>query len=93
MDQRIGIDTELLNRFGDAVLTIQPTRDRIPTLWVDRSRTLEVLRYLKLEIDGPFLCLYDLCGIDERVRGNRDGQPDFSSADNKIKLAAANHYY
>ena len=75
MDQRIGIDTELLQRFGEQALSVQPTVDRIPTLWVARARLLEVLRYLKLELDGPFLCLYDLCGIDERLRANRPQQP------------------
>ncbi len=83
MDQRVdsqGIESaltrELLQRFGENCLRPQPTCDEIATLWVERSRLLQVMHYLKLEIEGPFLCLYDLCGIDERLRSNRHGQPD-----------------
>ncbi|WP_207062818.1 NADH-quinone oxidoreductase subunit C/D [Motiliproteus sp. SC1-56] len=76
MDQRIGIEQELLNRFEGEPLLSQKTADQIPTLWLPRDRLLDVLRFLKLEIEGPFLCLYDLFGIDERRRAHREGQPE-----------------
>ena len=75
-NQVSGIQAELLQRFGENCLQPQYTADEISTLWVDRTRLLQVLHYLKLEVEGPFLCLYDLCGIDERVRTHRNDQPN-----------------
>ncbi|MBD3646528.1 MAG: NADH-quinone oxidoreductase subunit C [Pseudomonadales bacterium] len=54
----------------------QPTIDEIPTLWVPRSQIVEVLKYLKTESPRPFEMLFDLCGVDERLRTRRHGQPD-----------------
>ncbi|MEH6811780.1 MAG: NADH-quinone oxidoreductase subunit C/D [Motiliproteus sp.] len=79
MDQKVanqGLKAELLAKFGENCLHPQSTADQITTFWIDRSRLLQVLRYLKLELEGPFLCLYDLTAIDERVRSHREGQPD-----------------
>ena len=67
---------ELKSRFGPEVFTFQPTGDDVPTLWVPGDRVREVLRYLKLEADGPYRTLFDLTAIDERARVNRQGQPD-----------------
>ncbi|MEE4359919.1 MAG: NADH-quinone oxidoreductase subunit C/D [Pseudomonadales bacterium] len=75
-----GIDTpapivaELAARFGE-VGHWQPTRDRIPTVWVPASRVVEFLRYLREEIRAPFRMLLDLSAIDERLRKHRDDQP------------------
>jgi NADH-quinone oxidoreductase subunit C/D len=75
-----GIVRELRERFGEAVICVQPTRDNIPTLWVSPGRHLRLLSYLKGEAEKPYRMLYDLTAIDERVREKRDEQPpaDFS---------------
>ncbi|MEP7150529.1 MAG: NADH-quinone oxidoreductase subunit C/D [Nitrospira sp.] len=66
---------ETINRrFGSAVL-LQETRDHIPTVWVEKDRLHDMLRYLKQEIEQPYTMLYDLTAIDERMRTHRDGQP------------------
>ncbi|HKB52818.1 MAG TPA: NADH-quinone oxidoreductase subunit C, partial [Ramlibacter sp.] len=75
MDARTRIETDLHERFGDAVLAEQETRDDVPTLWIARERIVEALRYLKNEVAAPYRMLYDLTAIDERTRGNRQGQP------------------
>jgi len=68
------IDTLKL-RLGENVVYEQPTADAIPTVWVTKESTGDVLRYLKAELDQPFRTLYDLTAIDERVRSHRGGQP------------------
>ncbi len=72
----LSLAQQLGHRFGDALLANQLCCDAITTLWIGRERLLELLHYLKLEIEGPFLCLYDLTAIDERQRANRQQQPD-----------------
>jgi NADH-quinone oxidoreductase subunit C/D len=66
---------ELENKFGAEVIAQQSTQDEVPTLWTSQDWVRDILRYLKSEADRPFLMLYDLTAIDERVRANRDGQP------------------
>ncbi|MDC4223049.1 MAG: NADH-quinone oxidoreductase subunit C [Candidatus Manganitrophus sp.] len=41
-----------------------------------KEKIHDLLRYVKNEIDRPYKMLYDLTGIDERVRVHREGQPD-----------------
>ncbi len=55
-----------------AIVAQQPTRDEIPTLWIEREALTAVLRYLKAD----FPMLYDLTAIDERDRSHRNDQPD-----------------
>lgn len=76
MAEASNIVAELESTFGEAVLTSQETRDALPTVWVEQSRVREVLRYLKSETHDSYRMLYDLTCIDERVRANRDHQPD-----------------
>ena len=76
MNAQPNILQELQNRFGDSTFTPQATRDGIPTLWVTKDRVRVVLQYLKSEAEKPYQMLYDLAAIDERVRTNRDRQPD-----------------
>ncbi len=95
-----GVIGELRARFGDDCHA-QVTLDAIPTVWVPRERITEVMGFLKTEIDRPYPMLYDLSGIDERVRQHRDGQPssDFTvfyhllsidrNEDLRIKVALA----
>ena len=68
-----GSISALRARFGDDCVT-QETADGIPTLWVDKSRVVDVLRHLKQE-EG-FELLFDLSAIDERTRQFRNDQPD-----------------
>ena len=70
------IQRELTDRFGEAVLTTQPTKDGIPTIWISADQTPEVLGFLKNDVSQPYRMLYDLTAIDERAREHRDGQPD-----------------
>lgn len=86
---------DLVRKFGADCFVIQETVDNIPTLWVQANRLHEVLGYLK----PNYAMLYDLFGIDERLRTNRQGQPDSGftvvyhllsltrNADIRIKLA------
>ena len=52
----------------------QTTVDAIPTFWVSRRDLIPILKYLKLQ--HHFEMLFDLCGVDERLREHRDGLPD-----------------
>ena len=71
---------EIAERFASHPITIQPTADDIPTIWVDAARAHEILDYLKTGLPDPFPMLFDLTAIDERTRTHRDGLPpgDFS---------------
>ncbi len=70
------ITQQLMQKFGDGVITAQGTQDKIPTIWLRPERVHDVCRYLTEEIDRPYRMLYDLTAIDERVRKLREGQPD-----------------
>ncbi len=75
------IISELSAKFGDQkVIHVQKTRDETPTIWIDRSDLVGLLKYLKNDIDLPYKMLYDLTGIDERTRTKKGDQPsgDFS---------------
>ncbi len=66
---------ELQRRFSGVTLTLQATKDDIPTFWVPSEHVHDVLRFLKEEADRPYRMLYDLTAIDERVRRTRPDQP------------------
>lgn len=95
---------ELKMRFGDTAFTEQSSSDAIPTLWVGRGILLDVLRFVKTEINRPYRMLYDLFAIDERLRNHRDGQPsaDFTvvyhllsfdrNSDLRLKVALEGEY-
>jgi len=67
---------QLKNRFGETEIVSQVTADAVPTIWVSKDNTPDVLHYLKKVIDSPYRTLYDLAAIDERVRTHCKGQPD-----------------
>lgn len=67
---------EVQEKFGADAFTPERTADGIPTLWVSAEKLHGVLKYLKLETGRPYRTLFDLTGIDERVRMNRPGQPE-----------------
>jgi NADH-quinone oxidoreductase subunit C/D len=69
------IARELSERFPSNLITVQPTRDAIPTVWIDRDYLRETLRYLKTEAPDPYAMLFDLTALDERVRTHRRDQP------------------
>ncbi len=91
---------ELYRRFGADAVVYQPTVDRLPTAWVSRAQLPEVLRFLR-DAPRPYAMLYDLHGVDERLRTHRDGLPaaDFTvfyhllsferNSDVRIKVALA----
>jgi NADH-quinone oxidoreductase subunit C/D len=65
----------LLVHFEGAGLSQQETADGTPTVWVERGRLLELLRYLKTQ----YPMLLDVFGIDERLRQHKPPQAaDFS---------------
>lgn len=70
---------ELSARFGAETFTVQATRTGMPVLWVPREQLIEVLRFLR-QLPQPYVMLYDLHGVDERLRTQRRGLPeaDFS---------------
>jgi NADH-quinone oxidoreductase subunit C/D len=69
------IARELSERFPSNLITVQPTRDAIPTIWIDRDYLRETLRYLKTEAPDPYAMLFDLTALDERMRTHRGDQP------------------
>ncbi len=60
---------------GADAVTVESTVDRVPTLWVPVARIGEVLRLLRTGVTQPYLMLYDLTAVDERLRKYRDGLP------------------
>jgi NADH-quinone oxidoreductase subunit C/D len=99
MQPHSNIIQEVQHRFAETSMTPQPTSDGIPTLWVPKTHVRDVLRYLNTEVGQPYRMLYDLCGLDERVRAHHQHQPtsDFTvvyhvlsyerNADVRIKVA------
>ena len=73
-DRALVID-DLQARFPGACL-VQPCVDGIATLWVEPGRLIELMRYVRGGIPQPFSLLFDLSAIDERLRTQREGQPD-----------------
>ena len=66
------IVADLQARFGD--LLVQPTLEDFPTVWVGRDQLIEVLMFLRTQ-PRPYVMLYDLSAIDERLRQQRAGLP------------------
>jgi NADH-quinone oxidoreductase subunit C/D len=93
------IRLEFSSKFPEFGYSYQESADGIPTVWVQAGRLKEVLRWLKNDAPKPYRMLYDLTAIDERLRVNRQGQPesDFTvvyhllsferNADFRIKVA------
>ena len=70
---------ELTTQFGAENLCAQPSLTGMPVVWVAREKLLEVLHFLR-QLPQPYVMLYDLHGVDERLRTQRQGLPaaDFS---------------
>ena len=72
-------DTDIIwqqvqQRFGADVFQLQATVDDVFTLWLPKEQIVPLIQFLKT-IENPFHFLYDLCGVDERDRGQKNGLP------------------
>jgi len=74
MNDSDDILADLKRRFGDSAIGEQPAADGVPTVWVEPAKVHDVLAHLRLAVPGPFEMLYDLTGIDERLREHRPAQ-------------------
>ncbi len=83
----LDVAAELGVKFGPDCL-YQNTVDNIPTFWVPKHRLLEVMRFLKTQVERPYPLLLDLSAIDERLREHRWGQPaaDFTTFYHLVSL-------
>src|SRR5579883_2420751 len=66
---------ELQQKFGEASIAPQASRDGVPTFWTTKEKIYEVVRYLKNEVAIPYRMLYDITATDDRVRQHREGLP------------------
>lgn len=66
--------SELCNGFSAESFTVQIIKSNLPVVWVKREQLLEVLTFLKT-LPKPYIMLYDLHGVDERLRVNREDLP------------------
>jgi len=65
---------ELQARFPTETFTLQETLTGMPVVWVAREVLLEVLKCVR-DLPKPYVMLYDLHGVDERLRTHRRGLP------------------
>lgn len=70
---------ELQQRFGAHGFQWQASKTGMPVAWVERAQLLPVLTCLR-QLPRPYVMLYDLHAMDERLRTQRPGLPaaDFS---------------
>ena len=66
----------LREEFGQQILTWQNTCDGIPTVWIERKNLLALLTHFRDKASPRFEMLFDITAIDERMRVNRQGQPE-----------------
>lgn len=64
---------ELAQAFPTLSFMPQTTVDGIPTFWIDPAHLTAIVSAVKQQ---GYEMLFDLCGIDERLRSHRSGQPD-----------------
>jgi NADH-quinone oxidoreductase subunit C/D len=93
---------ELHNQFGSDAFVYQQTLDQTPTLWVPRDKLVAVLSFLR-GCSRPYVMLYDLSAVDERLRQHKFGLPilDFTlfyhlisidrNSDIRIKVALSHN--
>jgi len=62
----------LASRLGDQAVTVQATKDEIPTAWVPLEQVHDALAWLAADSDDRYRVLYDLTAIDERHRQARE---------------------
>ena len=66
----------LREEFEQQIIAWQTTCDNIPTIWVQRQNLLALLTYFRDKASPRFEMLFDITAIDERMRVNRQGQPE-----------------
>ena len=77
----IGEQTELVAEIAshfsseEYLTAVQSTKDGIPTIWIEKHRLRETLRFVKSKIPRPFPMLFDLSATDERLRRHHEGLP------------------
>ncbi|QCI20893.1 NADH-quinone oxidoreductase subunit C/D [Buchnera aphidicola (Hyperomyzus lactucae)] len=73
------IITTLFNVFGKEFFFHQITLTGFPIIWINRVLLIKVGKFL-CNLSQPYIMLYDLHGIDERLRLHRENLPkaDFS---------------
>lgn len=76
MAESIDIVSQIKDKFPDAILMLQPTKDDFPTIWVGAESIYKILDFLKNEVSNPYKMLYDLTAIDEQAKNHREGQPE-----------------
>ncbi|QIQ41759.1 MAG: NADH-quinone oxidoreductase subunit C/D [Buchnera aphidicola (Microlophium carnosum)] len=69
----------LFNIFGEEFFFHQTTLTGFPVIWINKKLLTDVVKFL-CNISHPYIMLYDLHGVDERVRLHRENLPqaDFS---------------
>lgn len=70
---------ELYQQFGQRAFCLQASKTGMPILWVKREQLIAIVTFLHT-LPKPYVMLYDLHGVDERIRTHREGLPaaDFS---------------
>jgi len=70
---------QLFNKFNKKNFLLQFTKIGFPVLWITKSLLIPILQFLK-KIKNPYSMLFDLHGVDERLRINKKNLPisDFS---------------
>ena len=66
----------LREEFEQQIIAWQTTCDKIPTIWIQRQNLLALLTYFRDKASPRFEMLFDITAIDERMRVNRQGQPE-----------------
>ncbi|PPI86719.1 NADH-quinone oxidoreductase subunit C/D [Candidatus Pantoea edessiphila] len=69
------IINELCNKFGFNSFNVQSTIIGSLVIWINRDNLLKMIEFLNNISDG-YVMLYDLHGIDERLRMQRNNLPD-----------------
>ncbi|UDG80311.1 NADH-quinone oxidoreductase subunit C/D [Candidatus Annandia pinicola] len=70
---------ELYNSFSLKDIFIQVTKINFPIIWIKKKKLIKLIKFLK-NLPKPYIMLFDLHGIDERLRLNKNEIPntDFS---------------
>lgn len=68
----VQVRAKLVDQFPHVSFVNQQTADNIETVWIPRAHLKDITGYIKTV---GYEMLYDLCGVDERVREHRQGLP------------------
>jgi NADH-quinone oxidoreductase subunit C/D len=75
-DTPTDVGAELRAAFPGVPFVEQSTKDGVATIFVPKANAEEVVRHLKEGVPDPYAFLFDMTAVDERLRQNREGQPD-----------------